>query len=74
MRDWLAGWIAAFQDLEIWSTPWSEVSRPAVAGWCDLRKARTWSIVFSSKSFGSLQGKTVDWAFGASAAMSTDVR
>ncbi len=33
MRDWLAGWIAAVQDLEIWSTPWAEVSRPAVAGW-----------------------------------------
>ena len=24
--------------------------RPAVSGWCDLRNARTWSIVFSSKS------------------------
>jgi hypothetical protein len=47
--------------------------RPGVTGWCDRRKARTWSIVFSSKSFGSLQGNTVDWALGASAAMSTDV-
>jgi hypothetical protein len=47
--------------------------RPDVTGWCDRRKARTWSIVFSSKSFGSLQGNTVDWALGASAAMSTDV-
>ena len=47
--------------------------RPDVTGWCDRRNERTWSIVFSSKSFGSLQGKTVDWAFGASAAMSTDV-
>ena len=34
--------------------------RPAVTGWCDRRKVRTWSIVFSSKSFGSLQGNTVD--------------
>src|SRR5262245_30375369 len=42
-------------------------------GWCDLRKVRTWSIVFSSNSLGSLHGNTVDWAFGASAAMSTDV-
>ena len=47
--------------------------RRGVTGWCDRRKARTWSIVFSSKSFGSRQGNTVDCAFGASAAMSTDV-
>src|SRR5262245_61914423 len=36
-------------------------------GRCDRRKTRTWSIVFSSKSFGSLHGKIVDWDFGASA-------
>src|SRR5215470_3651440 len=47
--------------------------RSGVTGWCDRRKARTWSIVFSSKSFGSRQGNPVDCAFGASAAMSTDV-
>ena len=50
-----------------------KIARKESYGWCDLRNARTWSIVLSSKSFGSLQGNTVDCAFGASAAMSTDV-
>ena len=33
MPDGLAGWIAAVQELEVWSAPWAEVSRPAVVGW-----------------------------------------
>jgi hypothetical protein len=33
MLDRVAGWIASVQELEIWSAPWAEVSRPAVSGW-----------------------------------------
>lgn len=33
MPDWLAGWYTTVQESEVWSTPWADVSRPALAVW-----------------------------------------
>jgi hypothetical protein len=33
MPEGLTGWLAAVQELEVWSAPWAELSRPAAVGW-----------------------------------------